>query len=194
MARYEYMNIPLRWFPQDIIDQYKIMDLVDKYGFLYVEIRQGVYGLNPAACIAFYRLVKLIKPHGYYPLLSNPGIWCHEMLPTKFAICVDDFSIKYTNPAHAPHLIDTLKKYYTISIYWGGKNYCGLNLDWNYDKKYVDVSMPGYITKSLHKFQHPTTKQPQHAPHDWTAPAYGSRVQCAHTEPYQPTLEPVGTQ
>ena len=57
-----------------------------------------------------------------------------------------------------------------------GGGYCGLTLDWNYEKKYVDVSMPGYITKYLHKFQYPKTNRPQHAMHDWTDPAYGSRV------------------
>ena len=46
MARYEYMEIPLRWFPQDIIGQYKIMDLLDKNGFVYLEIRKGMCGLN----------------------------------------------------------------------------------------------------------------------------------------------------
>ena len=30
MLRFEYMKILLWWFPQDIIYQYKIMDLVDK--------------------------------------------------------------------------------------------------------------------------------------------------------------------
>ena len=33
MASYGYIKIPLRWFPQNIIDQYKIMDFVDKYGY-----------------------------------------------------------------------------------------------------------------------------------------------------------------
>ena len=46
MPRYEYIKIPMRWFPQDIIDQYKIMDLVDKDGFVYVKIRKGMYSLN----------------------------------------------------------------------------------------------------------------------------------------------------
>ena len=54
--------------------------------------------------------------------------------------------------------------------------------------------MPGYITKALRKFQHPTPKRPQHALHDWAAPSYGSRVQYAQTEPELPTLNPVGTQ
>ena len=129
MARYEYMKIPLYWFPQYIIDQYKIMDFVDKEIFVYVNICKGVYGLNQVARIAFDRLVKLLKPYGHYPLRSNPGIFFHETLPTKFALCVDDFGIKYTNPVHVHYIFNTLKKYYTISIDLGGNNYCGLTLD-----------------------------------------------------------------
>ena len=109
MSRYGYMKIPLRWFPQYIIDKYKIMSLVEKDGFAYVDIRKGMYGLKQADCIAFDHLVKLLKLHGYYPLRSNPGIWCHETSPPKFALCVDNFGIKYTNPAHVHHLVDTLK-------------------------------------------------------------------------------------
>ena len=101
-----------------------------------------------------------MKLHGYYPLRSNPVILCYETLPTKFALCVENFGIKFTNTAHAHHLVDTLKKYYTIFIDWGGGNYCGLTLDWNYGKKYVNVSMPSFITKALNKFKHPTTMQP----------------------------------
>ena len=66
MSRFEYKKIPLRWFPQDIIDQYKIMDLVDRDGFVYVEIQKGVCGLRQAYHIEFERLVKILKPHGYY--------------------------------------------------------------------------------------------------------------------------------
>ena len=54
--------------------------------------------------------------------------------------------------------------------------------------------MPGYIKKSLHNFQHPTLKIPQHDAHEWTDPAYGSIVQYNHTEPDLTTLYPVGTQ
>ena len=89
MARYEYMKIPLCWFPQYTIDQYKTMDFVEKEGLVYVCIRKGMYVLKKAASIAFDRVSKLLKHNGYDPLLSNPYIWCHETLPTKFAVCVD---------------------------------------------------------------------------------------------------------
>ena len=42
MSRYEYMKTPLSWFPHDIIDQYKIMHLVKKYGFVFVKICKGM--------------------------------------------------------------------------------------------------------------------------------------------------------
>jgi hypothetical protein len=39
--------------------------------------------------------------------------------------------------------------------------------------------MPGYIKDALHNFQHPLPKRPQYAPHNWTVPAYGQRIQYA---------------
>jgi hypothetical protein len=44
---------------------------------------------------------------------------------------------------------------------------------------HVDLSMPGYIKDALNKFQHPLPKRPQYAPHNWTVPAYGQRIQYA---------------
>ena len=39
--------------------------------------------------------------------------------------------------------------------------------------------MPEYIAKALHKYKHPTPIYPQYAPHRWTQPAYGQKVQFA---------------
>ena len=36
------------------------------------------------------------------------------------------------------------------------------------------VSMPNYVTKVLHHFQHPTPKCSQYAPHQWTRSNYGA--------------------
>ena len=37
--------------------------------------------------------------------------------------------------------------------------------------------MPNYVSEALHKFQHPAPYRPEHAPHDWTKPAYGQQQQ-----------------
>ena len=68
------MKIILQWFPQDIIDQYNIMDLVDKDCFVHVKICNFIYSLKQEVHIDSDLLFKLLNPHGYYPLCYNPGI------------------------------------------------------------------------------------------------------------------------
>ena len=61
MSRFEYTKIPMRWFPQDIINQYKILNLVDKDGLLYVKIHKGMYGIKKTAHISFEHILQSIK-------------------------------------------------------------------------------------------------------------------------------------
>ena len=75
-----------------------------------------------------------------------------------------------------------------------GELYSGLTIKWNYHQRYVDISMPGYVKKALHKFQHNTPpKRPQSAPHPWTKPNYGAKVQYAQPEDKSPTLNAAET-
>ena len=46
MSHFEYMKIMLQWFLQYIIYQYNITDLVDKDGFVYVNICKSIYRLK----------------------------------------------------------------------------------------------------------------------------------------------------
>ena len=73
------------------------MSIVEPDGFVYVEIRKGMYSLKQAAHIAFDHLVTLMKPHSYAPLPCNPGIWRPKTWDVLFTLCVDDFGIKYSN-------------------------------------------------------------------------------------------------
>ena len=58
-------------------------------------------------------------------------------------------------------------------------HYCGFTIEWNYEKGYVDISMPKYIPALLQKLQHPKPAKPQYAPHPWVVPAYGQHIQMA---------------
>ena len=49
MARYEYMCLKIAELPQDFINEYKLHDKTTKYGYLYLEIRKGVYGRKQAS-------------------------------------------------------------------------------------------------------------------------------------------------
>jgi hypothetical protein len=55
MARFEYMRLPIHIIPPEIVDQYKLLPLVQD-GWVYVDIRKGMYGLPQAGIIANQRL------------------------------------------------------------------------------------------------------------------------------------------
>jgi hypothetical protein len=119
---------------------------------------------------------------------ESPGLWKHETRPTVFTLCVDDFGIKANTKDDALHLLNAINTSYKILIDWEGKDYLSLSLIWNYAKKYVDISMPWYIPSALHKFQHKKPTRPQDAPHAWTQPIYGQRIQYAKRPQQFPTL------
>ena len=132
--------------------------------------------------------MKHLKPFGYSPVPFSLSLWTHISKPTKFCLCVDDFGLKYFSIADANHLLTSLKSAFKVSVDWEGKNYCGLTLQWNYEKGYVDVSMPGYVPKMLNKSNHPKPSKPQHAPHTRTTPQYGLKRQYAKVTPNLPIL------
>ena len=57
--------------------------------------------------------------------------------------------------------------------------------------RWVDLSMPDYVPKALDKLGHKKPTRPQHAPHLWTAPTYGEKVQFANND-LSPLLDKLG--
>ena len=149
-----------------------------------------MYGLPHAGKIANDRLQQHLAPYGYHPVRHTPGLWKHNSRPISFTLVVDDFGIKYTNIADVHHLHNALRKQYEITTDMTGTLYCGLTLAWDYKRRYVDVSMPGYIAKTLHRFNHPSPKRPQFSPHKWQRPIYGAAIQYAEEDTTLPPLPP----
>ena len=52
MDQYEYMRLKLADLPEDVIQQYTLREKVTKDGYIYLEIRQGVYGLPLSGILA----------------------------------------------------------------------------------------------------------------------------------------------
>ena len=179
MKNPEYMRIRYKYFPEDMRIQYSLDTLVTPDGYIYIKIKKGMYGLKQAAILAYEHLVNQLAPHGYHPCPYTTGLWQHKTKPTKFCLCVDDFGVKYFTRQDADHLLNALRANYKISVDWEGKNYCGLSIRWNYPKNYVDISMPGYIQSTLARLQHKRPSRSQFAPHQWTRPAYGQKLQLA---------------
>ena len=193
MATPENMRIHRKYIPQDIIDKYHLETKFNN-DYIYVKIKKGMYGLKQAAILAYEHLVNNLKPHGYEPIPHTVGLWRHKTRKTKFCLCVDDFGIKYYSKDDAQHLLNALGQNYTYSTDWDGKNFCGLSFDWNYHKGYVDVSMPNYVKKVLHKFQHPKPYRPVYSPFPvtpWKPPKPGER-QYAPSPDNSPLLDKKG--
>ena len=105
---------------------------------------------------------------------------------------VDDFGVKYVGKEHADHLISVLQQDYTIDIDWEGTRYIGLTLDWDYEKRKVHLSMPGYILKALVRFAHEAPNKPQNQPHPHTERKFGATIQYAKAPDESARLPPEG--
>ena len=66
LKRYEYVKLKLSDIPQEVIDEYKLMEKATPDGHVYVEIRQGMYGLPQAGLLAQELLEKRLNQHGYH--------------------------------------------------------------------------------------------------------------------------------
>jgi hypothetical protein len=54
-----------------------------------------------------------------------------------------------------------------------------MTLKWDYNKRICDISIPGYVSNVLSKFQHDSPKHPQHTPSWYVTPVYGDKTQYA---------------
>ncbi len=56
-------------------------------------------------------------------------------------LVVDNFGVKYSSDKHVQHLTQVLKQDYQIEKDWEGTQYIGLNVDWDYKKREVHISI-----------------------------------------------------
>jgi len=163
MKQYEYMRIKITDITEEVIEHYKLREIVTDDGYIYCEIRKGMYCLPQAGIIAQELLQERLAKVGYHQSQIIPGLWTHKTRNTCFTLVIDDFAIKYMKKEDAQHPIDALEKDYTISNDWDVTKYIGLTIDWDYVKRKVYIHMPGYLLKAMQRFKQPTlTKQQTH--------------------------------
>jgi len=107
---------------------------------------------------------------------------------------VEDFGGKYVREDNANHLIQVLEEHYGISKDWKGTKCCGLSLDWDYKKREVHLSMPGYVAKALTRSKHAKSTKLRDQPHKHTIPTYGANVQYAKDADTSQLLDKNGKQ
>ena len=104
-----------------------------------------------------------------------PGFWKHKWRLISFTLAVDNFGVKYVGEKYQTHLLTMLRKFYVLNKNEKGDKYCGITLDWDYVKKQVHLSMPGYCSEALQQFRH-NCRKVQDQSHHHTIPTYGAAV------------------
>ncbi|KAL7480198.1 hypothetical protein ACHAW6_005894 [Cyclotella cf. meneghiniana] len=160
----EFICVRLSDIPEEIIQEYKLHNLLEHNDSIYIKITLGMYRLPHTGLLANKFLEKRLNTHGYHQSKSLPGLWKHAWCPIWFTLAVDNFGVKFVGKEHALHIKSVLKSYYPLSTDWTRKHYISITLDWDYENCKVHLSMPGYVTKALKQFQHKQPSNPQHAP------------------------------
>jgi hypothetical protein len=135
--------------------------------------------LKQAGILANQLLQSRLAPFGYYPARHTLELWLHKTWPISFTLIVDNFAVKYVGKQHAEHLWNALLQTYELTTDWTATVYSGMTLKWDYKNRTCDISMPGYVSNVLSKFQHDAPKHPQHTPSWYVTPVYGAKTQYA---------------
>jgi hypothetical protein len=163
LLRFEYMKMSLSRFSEEIVQKYNLNN-----GCVYINIRKGMYGLKQAGLLSNQLLQTRLAPFGYYPARHSPGLWLHKTL--RGQVCG-----QATCRASQECLIANLQ----TNEYWTATVYSGVTLKWDYKNRTCGISMPGYVSKVLSKFQHDAPKHPQHTPSRYVTPVYSAKTKYA---------------
>jgi hypothetical protein len=110
MPRYEYVRLKQDDIPKEVIDEYNLHEKITPDGYIYVEVRKGMYGLPQAGLLAQELLEKRLKEHGYTQSKTVLGLWNHNTRSITFTLVVDDFGVKYVKKEDVENLISVLKQ------------------------------------------------------------------------------------
>ena len=86
MPQYEYMRLKLSDLPDDFICHYNLKYIVTKDGYIYTEIRRGMYGLPAAGILSQQLLEKRLNKKGYSQSKLTPGFWTHKWRAVSFTL------------------------------------------------------------------------------------------------------------
>ena len=112
------------------------------------------------------------------------------MRPISFTLFVNNFGIKYAGKEHVDHEIWCIKQKYELTEDWAGNLYCEIKLNWDYNARTLDISIPGYIKKLLLRYKHCMPPKPQHCSYAPTPKQYRAKAQTPLLVDILPKLSP----
>ena len=120
---------------------------------------------------------------GYVPVGFTDGLFVHKTRNISFTLVVDDFGIKYHRQEDVEHLIKAMREKYTFKVDYQAKQYIGIHLDWDYNRREVKCSMKGYVKQALTELEHElTSNRHQGAPSAIVTIQYGAKIQYVHED------------
>jgi hypothetical protein len=123
--------------------------------------------------------------NGYFKLQHMPCLWKHV---------IDNFGVKYISNKNLKHLFSALcTETYKIVVDLAGNLYSGINLEWSYNKRWIDITMPVYAIKNLTRYNHLPPLKPQHCPYTPNPVIYGNDNQATTPSNTSPLLDAAGT-
>ena len=108
LQRKEYVSIPLKYIPADIISKYCLEPFIHNDSILF-EVSKCMYGLPQAGLLSHNHLIGHLALHGYVQDRDVPCLFTHVSQDLQFTLVVDDFGVKYSNVADVHELFEFSK-------------------------------------------------------------------------------------
>ena len=106
------------------------------------------------------------------------SLFKHITWDLSFTLVVDVFGIAYKRDKDVLHLIKIRREKYTFKVNFYVKQHIGINLEWDYVKREIRCSMPGYVEQAHTDLKHElNSNQHQGAPSKMPHQNYGSKIQ-----------------
>ena len=189
MDRPGYTRLPRKLIPEEIIQQYKLNNIVHDIGHTktLLKVCVGYMGYQWQAnwprissqnvqgqMVIIPTNLPLIHGNIFEAQLPSPLLW----------IILELILLGSSMPAN--HFVKTLKKYHDITMDWSDNTYVGTSLNWDHKKRILNTRVPNFVQMTLHKFQHPSPTKPHHVPAKATPINYGANIQAS--VPYDDTF------
>ena len=124
-----YLRIHSQYLSMEFKKEYKLEKMIDQDGYIYCQINICIYSLKQAVILAYKLLVQRLAKRRYHLIPLTTGLFKQATRSTTFALCVNDFGIKYNNEDVLQHFINTLQQHYEISIDREGRHHCRLTFN-----------------------------------------------------------------
>ena len=194
LTRPEFLKIHRKQISDAIMDKYNLHQF-QVGDYVHVRVDKGMYGLKQAGLLSHERLVKHLASHDY---IENPLVPClfhHAKDDITFCLVVDDFLIKSFNAPARQRLYTVMKKIFEITIDENESMIKFLNITIRFDRpnqRFI-LSMPGYISKMLKRFERWAGTKHARSPGIYTHTVYSSNVQLAPTPDISDSLSAIDT-